>query len=341
MWELICHHEYCWGTIAADRSPWNSDGIPSAVSPLPGSQFGLRFSAPQSQIAIPRRPNDPWDHMRALIIEVQARFLQAGGTVIDADNSFRVRLSNQGVVVVELPGKTYELTQVPLGVWLHFSFYHDGFNQTGYGFDYWTLPDGTSGGAAGAGITSGQVPGVGTKGILIGNRIGGPNEHLTGDLALLKIWRHDPKSMQKEFPTRPFDPATAKCWAEFIRKFNEWMRAHPECVEWFNATMRQLEDGFFDALAQKSQDKIDEFHKMCLQYQELWRGGQIGSPDMRTLLVRFRDWLKTEGLMSLDDPDLNGTFDNPCFKKLVDELPGLDCDPDSKALIAAILGATT
>ena len=341
MWELICHHEYCWGTIAADRSPWQSDGIPSAVSPLPGSQVGLRFSAPQSQVAIPRRPNDPWGHIRSLIVEIQARFIQAGGTVIDADNSFRIRLDNQGVVVVELPGRTYNLTQIPFGVWLHFSFFHDGFNQFGWGFDNWVLPDGSGGGAGGGGITSGQVPQVGTKGILVGNRIGAPSEHLNGDIALVKIWRHDPKSMQKEFLTRPLDPATAKCWAEFIRKLNEWIRAHPECVEWFNATMGQFENGIFDALAQKSQDKIDEYYKMCVEYQELWRAGKMGSPEMRALLVRLRDWLKAEGLLSLDDPDLQGTFGNPCFKKLVEALPGLDCDPEVQALIAAILGVKT
>jgi hypothetical protein len=341
VWELICHHEYCWGTIAADRSPWHSDGIASGVQPLPGNQVGLKFSAPQSQIAIPRRPNDPWGHIRSLIVEIQARFIQAGGTVIDADNSFHVRLDNQGVVIVELAGHTYNLAQIPLGVWHHFSFHHDGFNQFGWGFHNWTLPDGSGGGAGGGGVTSGQVSGVGTKGILIGNRIGAPNQHLTGDIALVKIWRHDPKSMQKEFLTRPLDPATAKCWAEFIRKLNEWVRAHPECVEWFNATLGGFEDEFFSALAQKSQDKIDEFHKMCLEYSDLWRAGKVGSLEMRALLVRFRDWLKAEGLLSLDDPDLQRRFDNPCLTKLVEALPGLDCDPEFQALIAAILGVKT
>ena len=129
MWELICHHEYCWGTIAADRSPWHSDGIASAVSPLPGGQVGLRFSSPQSGIAIPRRPNDPWGHIRALMFEIKARFAQGAGTVLDADNSFRIKLNNQRVIV-ELPGRTYELADVPLGVWLHFSFSHDGFNTS-------------------------------------------------------------------------------------------------------------------------------------------------------------------------------------------------------------------
>ena len=53
----------------------------SAVSPLPGGQVGLRFSSPQSEIAIPRRPNDPWGHIRALMIEIKARFAQGAGTI--------------------------------------------------------------------------------------------------------------------------------------------------------------------------------------------------------------------------------------------------------------------
>jgi hypothetical protein len=92
--------------------------------------------------------------------------------------------------------------------------------------------------------------------------------------------------MQKEFLTRPLDPATAKCWAELIRKFNEWMRAHPECVEWFVSTLRGLENDFFSALRQQSQDKIDEFHKMCLEYSEPRRAGKVGTPEIRALLVK-------------------------------------------------------
>ena len=127
---LICHHEYCWGTIAADRTPWHSDGIPTAVTPLPAGQVGLHFSSPQSQIAIPRRPNDPWAYIRALTIEIRAKF-QGTGTLIDADGSFRISVDSQGNVIMEILGETYSLAEVPLGIWHHFSFTHNGLTQSG------------------------------------------------------------------------------------------------------------------------------------------------------------------------------------------------------------------
>ena len=79
---------------------------------FPAVRVGLRFSSPQSRVTIPRRPNDAWGHMRALMIEIKARFAQASGTVIDADNSFRIKLNNQ-LVIVELPGRTYRAYRGP------------------------------------------------------------------------------------------------------------------------------------------------------------------------------------------------------------------------------------
>jgi hypothetical protein len=342
VWELICHHEYRWGTIAADRSPWHSDGIPSGVSPLPGSDIGLHFSGPQSQIAIPRRANDPWGHIASLNIEVMVRFAQPGGTLIDADQSFRIRSNAQGKLLLEIPSETFELGDIPFGSWFLFHFNHNGFDFFNWGFGTYALPGGGEGGSFGAGQTKGSaVPGLGTKGVLIGNRIGAPAEHLTGDIALLKIWRDDPKSMPNGFIDRPFDPGTAKCWTDFIRAFSDVVKEHPECAEWFGATMKQMTDDFLEALlklARQDQDKIREYRQMQLEYRDLWRAGKLGSPEMQALLVRLRDWLEAEGLVALDDPKFQTLYNNPCMQNVLAKLPGLDCDPATKAALGAILG---
>ena len=339
MWELICHHEYCWGTIAADRSPWHSDGIPSGVQPLPGSQTGLTFSTAQSKIAIPRRANDPWGHLRALHVEIIARVTQPGGTLIHGDQSFRIWLNNQQTLMAEGPGYSFALGTLPLGQWASISFNHNGFNEIGMGFSY-PVPAsaGPGGGGGGAAPTTSQVPGVGPQGVLIGNRIGSPGEHVHGDIAMVKVWRSNPRTMNIEFLGRPINPALSDCWTEFLRKLNETLRNHPDCVEWLVATLRQLQQNFLQALAQKSQEKIDEFRKMCLEYRELWRTGKVGTPEMVALITRMRDWLKAEGLFSLDDLKLQAIFENPCMKTLAGALPSLDCDPDVQALIKAILG---
>jgi hypothetical protein len=99
--------------------------------------------------------------------------------------------------------------------------------------------------------------------------------------------------------------------------------------------MQQFQD---DVFGKKGQDKIQEFHNTCVEYRELWRAGKAGSPEMKALLARLRDWWGAEGLLSLDDPKLQAALDNPCMKKLLVELPDLDCDPDVQAIVGAILG---
>lgn len=217
MWELICHHEYCWGTIAADRSPWQSDGIATAVTPLPG-QPGLRFSTPQSRIVIPRREVDAWSSMRAIRVEIVASSLQAGGTVIDADRCFRVSFEGPRRLVVEILGQTFkeDIVDLPLGTWVYFNFEHDGVNQFTYGY-FWSATVG-AGSASGLGGGSpvnmpGMVPPVGPNGVWIGSHIGSPAKHLNGNIRSVKIWRLDPQIMKKNFAARPFPPPLVDCWA--------------------------------------------------------------------------------------------------------------------------------
>jgi hypothetical protein len=337
VWQLICHHEYCWGTIAADRSPWRSDGIPSGVAPLSGGEVGLHFSSPQSRIVVPRRPRDPWGYIRALGVEVRARF-QGGGTLIDADGSFRLRVTNQGLVIMEVLGEIYDLAQVPLGVWHHFNFRHDGINSLGWGFDDWPKPGGGGGAAGGGGIKPGQVPGVGTKGVMIGNRIGAPNEHFTGDIALVKIWRDNPNVIVDDFLGRPFTPGLADCWAEFFRKLKEALLKDRECAYWLADFVRRFQAALFASLGQKSPEKIAEFKEMGRLYGELWQAGKVGSPEMQALGEKMRQWLEDEGMLSINDPDLIAELNNPCLQNLIKLLPALDCDPQFQALIRAILG---
>jgi hypothetical protein len=178
---------------------------------------------------------------------------------------------------------------------------------------------------------------VGPKGILIGNRIGHPDQHLNGDIKSLKVWRRDPREVPHDFLGRPIDRGTAACWTEFLRKVNDALRANPTCAEWLFGVITRLQGPFIQALAQKDPAKIAEFDQMCRQYRELWLGGQVGSAQMRALLVQLRDWLKAEGLLSFDDPNLRPIAEDPCVRKLTALLPTLDCDPAVQALIRAVL----
>ena len=268
-----------------------------------------------------------------------------GGTLIHGDQSFRIWVNNQPAVdnlqgvTVEGPGFSFDGGFLPIGRWGSISFQHNGFNQVGGGYSY-PVPavEGPGGGGGGAGPTISSVPAVGPQGVLIGNRIGYPAEYFHGDIARVMVWRIDPQSTQNEFLARPLDHALSECWTKFLTALDEALRHNPRCAEWLQNLVATIQQDFLKALAQKSPAKIDEFRAMCRTYRELWRTGNVGRLDMLALIARLRDWLKAEGLFSLDDPKLMRTMDTPCLRALSGRLPPLDCDPDVQALIQAILG---
>lgn len=94
----------------------------------------------------------------------------------------------------------------------------------------------------------------------------------------------------------------------------------------------------FKRLSQKTPETVAEFWSMLDRYQQLWAAGKVGSPEMQDLMVRLRDWLKDEGVFSIDDPHLQTVFDNPCVRKFGGLIGGLECDADAQALLRAMLG---
>ena len=336
MLELICYHKYIWGTIAADRSRWHSDGFSNGVAPLAGG--GLKFSTPQSRVVIPRRNDDPWGAIGALRVEIVASSQQGGGTIVDADGCFRVSFSGPQTIVVEILGYTLSvlIDGLPLGNWVTFEFAHDGVNQLTYHYNF-TEP-GTGFGTASATNLPGPVPPIGPQGVCIGSQIGNPTKHLNGNISSVKIWRLDPDSMVPPFLGRPFTPPLLKCWGDMIGKINGAAAADPECAAWWKDLIEQQQNQLVARLGQKSPDTDAGLYQMCKAYQQLWSAGKVGSAEMQALMVKLRDWLKSEGIFSADDPALQRTLQNPCMAKFVGAAGDLNCDPDAQALIKAIIG---
>ena len=241
--------------------------------------------------------------------------------------------------MVEILGYTLNvlIDGLPLGNWVNFSFWHDGVNQLDYGYGYEFATGGGSGGASPINVP-GQVPPVGPQGVWIGNRIGSPNKHLNGNVSSVKIWRLDPDSMVPPFLGRPFTPPLLKCWGDMIGKINQAAASDPECAAWWKDLIEQQQNQLFARLGQKSPDTLAELYQMCKAYQQLWSAGKVGSAEMQALMVRLRDWLKSEGIFSADDPALRRTLQNPCMAKFVGAAGDLNCDPDAQALIKAIIG---
>jgi hypothetical protein len=324
--DLICFHKYIWGTIAADRSRWHSDGFASGVAAVAGG--GLNFSTPQSRV------------------EFVASSLQGGGTIIDADGCFRVSFTGPQTIVVQIMGYTLtvNIDGLPLGNWVNFNFWHDGVNQLDYGYGYeWSSgpggPSGEGGGSASPTHLPGIVPPVGPKGICIGSQIGNPNAHLNGNISSVKIWRRDPEAMVPPFLGRPFTPPLLKCWGDLIAKFRQAADSDPECASWWSRLIEVEQVLLYTRLGKKSPDKLAELYQMAAGYQQLWSAGKVGSPEMLALMARLRDWLKSEGIFDADDPVFRQALQNPCMAKFTSVVGDLNCDPDAQALIKAIIGA--
>ncbi len=334
MWELICDHYYCWGKIAGDRSPWRpaSDGFPSAGVSIPPDGRGLRFSNTQSRIAI--KQTEPWLELGGIHIEVTARLKSARGFLIDGGDSFSLYV-NGALLIGSGTGRDvinnyFGAVSPPLGKWTRFTFEHNGFNQMALFID--DAPAATR-------ATINQVAGVGPKGVAIGNALGSNNGYLDGDVERVMVWRIDPRAMQKEFLARPLDPATAKCWTDFINALNAALAQHPDCRTWLVNTLGGFWKSFLDALKQKSPDELEEFRQFCLQYEALWRAGVIDDPAMEALLGAFRDWLLKEGLLVPNDPMWQQLAEHDCMQYLLKALPATDCDPGLLAMLRAIAGA--
>jgi hypothetical protein len=332
MWELICDHSYRWGKIAGDRSPWRpaSDGFPSSGVSVAPDGAGLHFSNPQARIAI--KQSKPWLTLGGVRVEVTARLASSRGFRIDGD-AFSLHL--QGVLLIgagtgrDVLNNYFGAAAPPLDRWTRFTFEHNGFNKMALFIDDTPV--------ASRAVAS-AVAGVGPKGVAIGNALNSDNGYLDGDIARVRVWRIDPKGMQKRFLARPLDQATARCWTDFINAINAALDRRPDCRSWLTNSVSGLRNSVWTALGNKTPDKLEEFRQYCLQYQALWRAGLLDHPAMKGLLAAFRDWLLKEGLIVPGDPFWQEFVDHRCLQLLLKELPPMECDPGLFALLRAIAG---
>lgn len=339
MWELICHHDYRWGTIAADRSPWRSDGHSVGVTPLPGG--GLRFTSPQSRVVIARKRDDAWSALGAIRIALVAGAEQGGGTVLHADGSFRLWFEGPYKVVAEVLGvrREFEIGTPPPGHPVNIHIEHDGVN--GLSHSYWWEAPAVPAISAGGGkplFAPGQVPAVGPEGVWIGSAVNDLARHFHGNIFSVQIWRRDPQTMIKTFIRRPMGPRVVDCWVEFTRRFNAAARDNPECAAWLSGALAHVRRDVEFRISQLNREDGEAFRELCVAYQRLWAAGKVASPEMQDLVRRLRDWLKSKRIYSAEDPDLAPIFENPCLETITGATGGLECDADAQTLLRAIIG---
>jgi Concanavalin A-like lectin/glucanases superfamily len=336
MWELICDQRYRWGTIAADRSGWRSDGVPTNVAVGDGG-FGIRFvidPGTRSHIAIPRKK--PWDTLEGIRIEIIVRLTDPSGTLISGHNSFGIYMPGPEMIVAEAGGDSInnQITGVipPHGPWINITFEHNGLNAMALYVE---------GQVAASGPAAHAIPGVGPLGV----SIGGPTvtsagqDTLSGTIASVRIWRIDPRSMNRGLLTRPIGPHVAQCWADFLHSIRDALHGDTDCSAWLNAQVGQIIANVTNALRNMPQSKANECCALGREYALLWQAGSIDTSQMRDFMSRFRAWFSQNGVTIVDQQQAQTLLDSPCFQKVLGHMKVPTCDPQIVALIGALVGS--
>jgi Concanavalin A-like lectin/glucanases superfamily len=328
MWELICDQRYQWGLIAADRSGYRSDGIPTGVA---ASAYGPSIKIQRGRIAIPRKK--PWDELKGIRVEAIARFFDPYGTLISGHDSFRLYLNNAGAVCGEAGGDAIDSGASGVSIqdenWHNITFEHNGLNAVAL------VVDGQN---AAAGLATHEVPGVGPAGVFIGAPTPlGDTDWLSGEIASVRVWRIDPRSMNHGFTDRPLDPGIAKCWSDLTQGINDALKNDPDCRGFLEVQVDQFIAGIHAKLRSLPAATVEAFGALCREYRLLWQANMLDTPQMQDLVARFTRFVKQNALFSTDPQSYDQLLNSPCFQKALGHVPPLTCDPQATALIKFII----
>jgi hypothetical protein len=349
VWELICHHTYKWHGLATDLSVYDNHGavaVPAtdilADGASPGS--GALHFASGSHIQIGTGPS--WRPLAGVRVECIVRATAHSAqtqTLIEAHDSFTIftsdgalaasfsvdpsipRMLVPGLIGTFTDGVTFPRYRLPINKWVRLQLVHDGLTQMQLFAD-------------GEAVTRSRtplspVPGVGAKGIRIGNALAG-TEPFNGDVDEIQIWRLDPRAVRNAFLERPVDKATADCWARYAQSLRAAFVKHPDCAAKLIGGTGAAVDRWLRAMTAQGPETRQRFDEVRERYAELWRAGNLDGPEMRALIADWCTWLRLVGISPDGDDAFQKLKQSECWKLIQGELAGLDCDPQAMALIA-------
>jgi hypothetical protein len=348
VWEMICHHTYKCHGVPVDLSFYDSHGttdaqfLPDGATPGSGA---LRFS-PGNRVRV--ATNAGWSRLGGVRAEFIARTTHSHELqgLIEADGAFAVYLQNgflfasfnanpsvNGGVGWDTLGTYHDGLEfpgyrIPVGQWLRLIFEHDGFMQMRLLVDDEPVTRRRT-------VLS-SIRGVGPKGICIGSGFG-PNQTFGGDIDEIRVWRLDPKRMQRQFLERPFDETTANCWAGHLQSLLAALKAQGQCAEAVTRDIKAAFDRFMraiDALGPETRQR-NEFIRQ--RYAELWRKGDLDGTEMRNLISAWCAWLRLVGIAPEGDDAFLALERSDCWATIRQDLRGLDCDPQVRALLHSML----
>jgi hypothetical protein len=348
VWELICHQTYKWHGLATDLSFYDSHGtvaVPSAdILPdgaAPGSG-ALHFSS-GSYVQIPTNPG--WRPLAGIRVECILRLSTISShrqTLIEASDSFKIFTSGgnlfatfqidpsippeleAGLIGTYKDGITFPGYRLPINKWVRLLLVHDGLTQMQFFVD----------GVAVTWPRSVQcaVWDVGASGIRIGNALVG-QEPLNGDIDEIQVWRLDPKAIQRAFLNRPIDRATADCWARYAQSMRAAFIKYPDCARKLTDGIDAAFERWLRAVTAQGPETRQRFEDVRERYARLWREGKLAGPEMRALIADWCAWLKLVGISPEGDDAFLRLKQSECWNVILNELAGIDCDPQAMALI--------
>lgn len=336
-WELILHHTYSGVPgVIFDHSPSRrshgqavnlSDADFTADGASPGSG-AIRFPSRTAMIRVPA--SESWNPLGGVRFEMtcETELLRAGGALVTADSfAFTTGGGYFGGEFTHTDGggSAYgrggsEPRPLPTDRWLTVAL-----QFTPVGMQAEINGDVVARWEGWTGLLSG------TAGLVIGNDRTGHNG-VTGLIDDVKIFRLEPHFIGRGFVDRPVTTEVGRCWAEWSRRLDEFIRDNPDC---WNTLSVLLPRAMFTVMNQiDALPNIDvPFHELTSRYQQLWSEGRLS--EMPAVLADLVALLRDAGLDPVHIADLQALLNDPCFASIAEYLP-IDCDGEFIDLFASV-----
>ncbi len=338
-WELILFHTYS-GTpgVICDQSPGRgSHGV--AVN-LPDSDFftdgiaagsGAVAFEPTSSIRVAASKSwSPLNGLRAEVICVHEP-TTADNTLIDG-GSFRffTRGPHFGATFSASPNQNSRVDthlnpivpnfQLPGGRWMTLGFLHDGASTMELYLDGTTV----------ARVHTPLWPINSASSVTIGNSHP-PTQAMKGLIDDVKVWRINPQRVDAEFLGRPVDEHVKQCLANWGRAVSEVLRADPQCAQQLSELLNRAVASIIRDGLNHSEATRARFEKTAEEYRKLWADGNLG--DIVPIMADLVSWLQLAGLDPAQNADVTALLNDGCLKRILREIPPLDCDPQFTGLL--------
>ncbi|MBX7452405.1 LamG domain-containing protein [Mycolicibacterium sp. 3033] len=164
---------------------------------------------------------------------------------------------------------------------------------------------------------------AGTSGLAIGNDLSGHNG-LSGLVDDIRIWRLNPDLIGSVFVERPMPVDVGRCWADWSRRLDEFVRVNPHCWERLSALVPRAMFAMMGAIAALPNIRAD-FADLSNRYQQLWSEGRLG--EIPAVLADIIALLRGQGFDPARIADLQALLNDGCLSSVIEGLP-LDCDAE-------------